>query len=163
MNELLLFLLGIAGVFFAACSMALLVLGVTIDRYPTGSDEHRTRSLSSPIESTRIAVIVFWVLFGAGTGAVLLEGRFFFIAGITTLFAASLFMLTSIIFSVAVLSTLKTRRSNILAVEREAAIQHAIIRLEKTAGVQIQVPASPEAKPSRCLSRSVLESLIRQY
>ncbi len=109
LNEVILLLLGIAGIFSIACSIALITLGKMIDRHPQAGEETRERSLASPKESTMIAVIVFWALFIPGGWAVLQETRFTLIVGITTLFAICLFMLTALVFSFAVLSTMKQR------------------------------------------------------
>lgn len=163
MNELLLFMLGIAGVFSVPCSGALLLLGNLIDRYPTEYEEKRTRSLASPIESTRLAVILFWALFFVGTWGIMQESRLVLIAGITTIFAVCLFMFTAIIFSVAVLSALRRQRAAYLTLEKEVAFETARVRLEKTTGVKVPGPVVPETKPARRLSTSVFESLMRQY
>jgi hypothetical protein len=163
MNELLLFMLGIAGVFSVPCSGALLILGNLIDRYPTEYEENRTRSLASPIESTRLAVILFWALFLCGTWAVMQENRLVLIAGVTTIFAICLFMFTAIIFSMAVLSALRRKRAALITLEREVAFETARVRLEKTTGVKVPSPAVPETKPVRRLPSSAIESLLRQY
>jgi hypothetical protein len=109
MNEVILLLLGIVGIFAITCSIALITLGKMIDRYPQDGEDTRDRSLSSPKESTMIAVIVFWAMFIPGGWAVLQETRFTLIVGITTIFAICLFMLTALVFSFAVLSTMKHR------------------------------------------------------
>jgi len=110
MNEILLLLLPIIGVFAVGCSIALIALGKMIDQFPTGDESMRERSLASPIESTRIAVIIFWVLFLIGGWAILQETRFGLILGITTLFAVCLFMFTALVFSFAVMSTMRRQR-----------------------------------------------------
>ena len=110
MNELLPLLLGIVGVFAVGCSIALLALGKMIDQYPTGDESKRLRSISSPIETTKISVILFWVLFIVGSWAVMQETRIMLIAGITTLFAICLFMFTALVFSFAVMSTMRRQR-----------------------------------------------------
>ncbi len=113
MNELLMLLLGIVGVFAVGCSIALLALGRMIDNYPTGDESKRIRSIASPIETTKISVVLFWALFFVGIFALLQETRFMLILGITTLFAICLFMFTALAFSFAVLSTLRGRRQGI--------------------------------------------------
>lgn len=113
MNEVILLLLGIAGIFALACSIALIALGKMIDRFPQTGEDTRERSLASPKESTMIAVIVFWALFIPGGWAVLQETRFSLIVGITTLFAICLFLLTALVFSFAVLSTMKQREKSL--------------------------------------------------
>ncbi|MFZ2074572.1 MAG: hypothetical protein WAU64_08870 [Methanoregula sp.] len=163
MNELLLFMLGIAGVFSVPCSGALLLLGNLIDRYPTEYEEKRTRSLSSPIESTRLAVIIFWALFLFGAWAVLQENRLLLIVGVTTIFATCLFLFTAIVFSFAVLCALRRKREAILTVEREVAIETARIQLEKTTGVKVPSPIVPKTKPARRIPSTAIETLLRQY
>jgi Na+-transporting methylmalonyl-CoA/oxaloacetate decarboxylase gamma subunit len=136
LNEILLFLLGIAAVFLIMCSIALLALGKMIDACPSGRDEQRERSFASPIESTKLAVVLLWALFFPGLWAVLQESRTLLILGITTLFSVCLFMLTALIFSVAVLSTIKRRGNAIGKIERKAEIDSALIHLEKVTGVR---------------------------
>jgi hypothetical protein len=109
-NEVLLLLLPIVGVFAIGCSVALLALGKMIDGYPVGDESKRERGLASPIESTKISVIIFWALFIIGIWGVLQETRFGLILGITTLFAVCLFMFTALGFSFAVLSTMRRRK-----------------------------------------------------
>jgi hypothetical protein len=114
-NEILLLLLPIVGIFAIGCSVALLALGKMIDRFPAGDESTRERSLASPIESTKIAVLIFWVLFIIGIWAVLQETRFGLILGITMLFSVCLFMFTALVFSFAVLSTMRGGRNRIEA------------------------------------------------
>jgi hypothetical protein len=111
MNEILLLLLPVVGVFAIGCSIALLALGKMIDGFPAGDESKRERSLSSPVESTRISVLIFWALFIVGIWALLQETRFGLILGITTLFAVCLFMFTALGFSFAVLSTMRSRKN----------------------------------------------------
>ena len=110
MNEIILLLLAIVSIFSVACSVALIALGKIIDDFPMGDEETRTRSITSPIESTKISVILFWALFIPGAWAVLQEGIFTRIVGITTLFSICLFMFTALIFSFAVLSAMRGKR-----------------------------------------------------
>ena len=112
-NEILLLLLPIVGVFAIGCSIALLALGKMIDRFPAGDESKRERSLASPVESTKIAVLIFWVLFVIGIWAVIQETRFGLILGITALFTVCLFMFTALVFSFAVLSTMRSRQNQI--------------------------------------------------
>ncbi|WP_321506017.1 hypothetical protein [uncultured Methanoregula sp.] len=110
MNETFLLLLGIVSVFAIGCSIALLSLGKMIDKYPAGDESKRSRSIASPIETTKISVVLFWVLFITGSLLVLQEIRIFLIIGITMLFATCLFMFTALAFSFAVLSTMRSQR-----------------------------------------------------
>jgi hypothetical protein len=111
MNEIILLLLSIVGVFSVACSVALIALGKIIDNFPLGDEETRTRGISSPAESTKIAVVLFWVFFIPGAWATLQEGIVTRIAGITLLFSICLFMFTGLVFSFAVLSAMKGRKN----------------------------------------------------
>jgi hypothetical protein len=113
MNEIFLLLLGFLGVFAAGCSIALLALGKMIDRFPAGDESTRTRSIASPIETTKLSIALFWVFFVMGGWAVLQENRIVMIAGITILFAITLFMFTALIFSFAVLNTMRGKRKEI--------------------------------------------------
>jgi hypothetical protein len=111
MNGIILLLLGFLGVFAVGCSIALLALGKLIDQFPSGDESKRTRSITSPVETTKISIALFWLLFVIGGWAVMQEGRLVMIAGITILCAISLFLLTAVIFSFAVLNTMRGRRN----------------------------------------------------
>ncbi len=136
MNELYLFLALIVGMFLAACSVALIALGKMIDRCPIENEEVRERSLASPAEATKIAAIVLWALYIPGVWAILQEGRTTIIIGITTMFAVCLFVFTALVFSYAVLGTMrrksKTRRDTVLSVTPATApVPSRSARLEK--------------------------------
>jgi hypothetical protein len=137
MNEIILLLLGFLGVFAAGCSIALLALGNLIDRFPSGDESKRTRGISSPVETTKISVVLFWVLYVAGGWAVMQESRLVMIAGITVLFAISLFMITALIFSFAVLHTMRARRSGV-----PTPVGMPVIQISP--GVPVPVPAEAE-------------------
>jgi hypothetical protein len=111
MNEIILLLLAVVGVFSLACSIALLALGKTIDQFPPGDRATHPRNITGPVESTKIAVVLFWGLFVPGAWAVLQDGIVTIILGITLLFAICLFMLTALVFSFAVLSTMGRRKN----------------------------------------------------
>ena len=113
MNEIFLLVLAIAGIFSFACSIALISLGTIIDHFPLGDESNRKRSLSSPIESTRIAVVIYWILFIIGGYAILMENKYAIIIGITTLFSGVLFMFTALILSFAVLHAMRRRRRSL--------------------------------------------------
>jgi hypothetical protein len=81
-----------------------------IDRFPTPDEESRERGIASPVESTKIAVVIYWALFVLGGYALLQGTRNMTIIGITTLFAICLFMVTALFFSFAVLGTMKRRK-----------------------------------------------------
>jgi hypothetical protein len=111
MNEMILLLLAVVGVLSLACSVALLALGKIIDRFPAGDKAPRTRSFTGPVESTKIAVVLFWAMFVPSAWAVLQEGMITIILGITLLFAICLFMFTALVFSFAVLSAMGGRKN----------------------------------------------------
>ena len=113
MNEVILLLLAVIGIFSVACSVALIALGKIIDNFPLGDEENRTRGISSPEASTKLSVVLFWGLFFPGAWAVLQEEILTRIVGITLLFAICLFMFTALVFSFAVLSAMRGRKSTI--------------------------------------------------
>jgi len=134
MNEIYLLLLAIVGVFSVGCSIGLLGLGVMIDRYPIGDESKRERSLASPVESTRIAVVLFWVLFAIGVWGVLQETRFGLILGITTLFAICLFMFTALAFSFAVISTMQRKKNKNDLPVVQVGTEDEVIRISQSSG-----------------------------
>jgi len=111
MNEKILLLLAVVGVFFLVSSVVLLHLGKIIDRFPPKDGAPRTGSITGPVESTKIAVVLFWIMFLPGAWAVLQEETVIIILGITLLFAICLFMLTAVVFSFAVLSSMGRRKN----------------------------------------------------
>ena len=111
MNEMILLLLAVVGVISVACSYALIALGKMVDEFPLGDETSRTRGLTSPVESTKIVVVLFWFLFLPGAWAVLQEGIVTIILGITLLFAICLFLLTALVFSFQVLGTMSQRKN----------------------------------------------------
>lgn len=138
MNEIILLLLGFLGMFAAGCSIALLALGNLIDQFPSGDESKRTRSVTSPIGTTKVSVVLFWVLFVIGGWAVMQDSRLVMIAGITTLFSICLFMMTALVFSFAVLSTLRAKKSRIRVPVGMPAIQIS---------PAAPVPVAAEAEP----------------
>jgi hypothetical protein len=140
MNELFLLLLGFLGVFAAGCSIALLALGKLIDQFPAGDESKRSRSIASPVETTKLSIALFWACFVVGGWAVLQESRIVMIAGITILFAICLFMFTALIFSFAVLNAMRNRRKGI-------AIPAGMPVVQVSAAVPAPVTA-PQADPA---------------
>jgi hypothetical protein len=113
MNEMILLLLAVVGVFSIVCSVALIALGKMIDQLSPGDEEAtRTRGITGPVESTKIAVVLFWCMFLPGAWAVLQEGIITIILGTTLLFAICLFMFTALLFSFAVLSAMSREKKN---------------------------------------------------
>jgi hypothetical protein len=108
-DELILILVVMAGIFLAACSIGLVALGKIVDQYPAGRDEPRKRSLSNPAEATKLMVIFVWILFVCGAGAALEGSRLGFIFGIAAIAAACLFVFTGLLFSFIVLSMMRRR------------------------------------------------------
>jgi hypothetical protein len=162
MNELILFGLGIVGIFSVLSSLALLQLGIIIDRFPTKGEEYRERSLASPIESTRIFVVLFWLLFALGAYALLQESTFMLIAGITTIFSICMFILTALVFSFAVYSTMRHQAN------RDKDVMPVI--MTESAGPQPGIARDQEKKdlPSpgkihrRPTGNFIIDSLIRR-
>lgn len=111
MNEIILLLLAVVGVFSIVCSFALIALGKMVDEFPLEDETTRTRGITSPAESTKIAVVLFWGMFLPGAWAVLQDGIVTVIVGITLLFAICLFLLTALVFSFAVLSTMSRQKN----------------------------------------------------
>lgn len=111
MNEMILLLLAVVGLLSIACSYVLVTLGKMVDEFPVGDETTRTRGITSPAETTKIAVILFWIMFLLGAWAVLQEGIVIIIVGITILFAICLFMLTAMVFTFSVLSTMSRRKN----------------------------------------------------
>ena len=108
---MILLLLAVVGVVSLVCSVTLIALGKRIDQFFPGDDATRTRSITGPVESTKIAVVLFWILFLPGAWAVLQEGIVTIILGITLLFAICLFMFTAVVFSFAVLSSMGKQKN----------------------------------------------------
>jgi hypothetical protein len=160
MNELILVILTIGGGISLACSFALITLGKMIDEFPQGDETSRTRGITSPVESTKTAVLLFWVMFLPGAWAVLQEGIVTVIAGITLLFAICLFMLTALVFSFQVLSTMSQRKNkNSDAIMGVRAPPHAV------SGSSSHAPVNPVTiAPTRIdsLSKSLVHSLLKK-
>ena len=140
MNEIFLLLLGFLGVFAVGCSIALLALGKMIDQFPAGDESKRTRSIASPIETTKISIGLFWALFILGGWALLQENRIVMIAGITTLFAICLFLFTALVFSFAVLNTMRAKRKGI-----KTPAGMPVIQISPAAPATV---AAPQAEPA---------------
>lgn len=159
MNEILLLVLAIAGVFSIACSIALVSLGTIIDRFPLGDESNRKRSLSSPIESTHIAVGIYWLLFAIGGYAILQESKYAVIIGITTLFSGILFMFTALILSFAVLHAMRRRRKSMvtpaLPVKPVSVAGEAVVPVE---GIQ----KTPTRHYRRPVSNFMVDALMRR-
>jgi hypothetical protein len=143
-NELLLLLLGFVGVVAVGCSIALLALGRMIDQFPTGDETKRTRTIASPIETTRFSVFLFWPLFGIGSWAFLQDSPIMLVAGITTLFTICLFMFTALIFSFAVLNGMRGRRKG---------VKMPVLQLTPDTPNPVAVPQAEPAPPAPVLRK----------
>ena len=143
MNEIFLLLLGLVGVFAIGCSFALLALGKMIDQFPVGDEAKRSRSIASPIETSKISIALFWGLFIIGGWALLQDNRIVMIAGITTLFAICLFLFTALIFSFAVLNAMRARRSG-----TGMPFEIPAVQLTPSAQVPVAVPQAEPAQPA---------------
>jgi hypothetical protein len=158
MNEILLLLLPVVGVFAIGCSIALIALGKMIDDFPVGDESKRVRSLSSPIESTRISVALFWVMFVIGIWALLQETRFGLILGITTLFAICLFLFTALGFSFAVLSTLRQRKNQAVTPVLQVGTTDSIVTI--SGGQQPAVVS--RKRPNSVISAFMVDTLMKK-
>jgi hypothetical protein len=112
MNEMILLLLAVVGVVSIVCSITLIALGKMIDQFSFGNEAPGTRGITGPVESTKIAVVLFWCMFLPGAWAVLQEEIITIILGITLLFAICLFMFTALLFSFGVLSAMSKKKEN---------------------------------------------------
>jgi hypothetical protein len=142
MHELFWVGVGFCIVFGLACSVAVLRLGYLVDRFPDGKEEERERSIWNPREATRVFVVLYWGLLGAGTYLLLQESRYFTISGIATLFGAVLFMLTAVLFSAAVLQMMKSRSSlpaETPGIPKQAVapVFHAVRKNRKKYGIRV--------------------------
>jgi MFS family permease len=156
MNEILLLLLPMGAIFLTACSIALLALGKIIDRYPQGDESARERSIASPIESTKIAVIILWAIFLPGAWAVCQENKYVLIAGITILFALCLFMFTALAFAFAVLTAMKSRRKRFG--ERPA----PVVQVAAPSGDAAAIEVKPVAKAPRLVPEFMAAMMVKK-
>ncbi|OPY38599.1 MAG: hypothetical protein A4E35_00590 [Methanoregula sp. PtaU1.Bin051] len=162
MNELIVFSLGIVGIFSILSSLALLQMGIIIDRFPTDREEYRERSLSSPVESTRIFVVIFWLLFGMGTYALMQGSTFMLIAGITTIFSICMFIITALVFSFAVYSTMRhqiNRDKDVMPVIMTETVTHPTVVPQKPERRDIPPAGQIRRRPS---GNFLINSLLRR-
>jgi hypothetical protein len=163
MNEIILLFLGMVGIFAIAGSVALIALGKMIDCFPTEGEENRVRSIASPAESTILAVVLFWILFFPGAWAILQTSTVTLIVGITILFSICLFMFTALIFSFAVLATMKQRSKKLGEIERQADIDAALIHLEKTTGVRASLQVESTEKRRKPVHSSLISTIFKNF
>jgi hypothetical protein len=110
MSEIVILGLAIGVVFSLFSSLVLLRMGFIIDRFPTEYEDARERSIYSPVEFTRLSVILFWILFGMGGYMVLQGTRLMLVAGIATLFGICMYLITAVIFSIAVYNLMRSKK-----------------------------------------------------
>jgi hypothetical protein len=159
MNEIILLLLAVVGVVSIVCSVTLIALGKMIDRFSLGDTATRTRGITGPVESTKIAVVLFWALFLPGAWAVLQEGIITVILGTTLLFAICLFMFTALLFSFGVLSAMSKK-----AQKNENGEAVEVVSTPASDG---SIPASGEsggnpAPEKNPLSNGVVQTLLKK-
>ncbi|MEN6611586.1 MAG: hypothetical protein ABFC24_12150 [Methanoregulaceae archaeon] len=138
-NEFILVGIAAGAVFSVAASVGLLHLGTMIDRFPSLSDRDRKRNLASPVESTRLTVILCWILFIAGTAMLLQAGRLNFIGGIVALFSETLFLATGLGLSFAVLHAMRTNAKKEKKSKDIADLETALLRISRETGVAPKV------------------------
>lgn len=153
MNEIILLLLAVVGVFSLACSVVLLALGKMIDQFPLGDEATRTRGITSPIESTKLAVVIFWGLFVPGAWAVLQEGIISIIVGITILFSVCLFMFTALVFSFAVLSTMKGQKNT---------YRDTVMQVDTSSSPAVREPVASSRPRKNPLSNIMVHALLKK-
>lgn len=112
MQEFLIFGLACGAVVCLVLSAILLRYGVIIDNFPAGEEEKRDRSRWSPVEFTRISVIVFWMLFFPAGWMALQQSRVLMVGGIAMLVGLALFLFTAVIFSMSVLHQMGSKGSS---------------------------------------------------
>jgi len=160
MNEMILLLLAVVGVISVACSYALIALGKMVDEFPSDNETSRTRGITSPVESTKIALVLFWIMFLPGAWAVLQEGIIAFILGITLLFAICLFLLTALVFSFQVLGTMSQRKNeNADAIVGVHSPPPAVSGSSSPAPVESTTIAIPR---KNSLAKSLIQSLLKK-
>jgi hypothetical protein len=109
MEELLIIGIIIGAVVSLMLTAVLLRLGVMIDRFPMSNDGEREKSLWSPVEFTRISVILYWPLYIIGGYMVFQPVRIMLIGGITLVFGLFLFLVTAMLFSAAVYKLIRSK------------------------------------------------------
>ncbi|HOT03919.1 MAG TPA: hypothetical protein PK069_07055 [Methanolinea sp.] len=110
MNEILFFGVIFGGIFSLFSSLVLVHMGLLIDRFPDGNEQARERSIWSPREFTRYAVMIYWPMYIAGAAMLVPGTRVLTVAGIATLFGLILFMITALVFSGATYNLMRAQR-----------------------------------------------------
>ncbi len=110
MHEILFFGVIFGGIFSLFSSLILVHMGMLIDRFPVGDEEERERSIWSPREFTRYAVMVYWPMYFLGAAMLIPGTRVLTVAGIATLFGLILFIVTALVFSGATYNLMRAQR-----------------------------------------------------
>jgi len=140
MEELFIFGLAIGGVMSLMMTAVLLRLGDMIDRFPMSGDESREKSLWSPREFTRISVLFYWPLFAIGGYMLSQPVKMVFIGGIALLFGIILFLLTAVIFSIAVYNLMRSKNSGSPTPSPMAGLVQGIHPFRKAPFLKIKAP-----------------------
>ena len=109
MDEIFAVGLVFAGILSVMSSLALLKMGKVIDAFSIDEEPERDRSMWSPVEFTRIFVVLFWVFFVLAACMISLGTRVMLVAGIATIAGLVLFLGTALVFSVATFNLMRSR------------------------------------------------------
>lgn len=109
-NEIFIFGVIIGGIFSVIGSAVLVHLGELIDRFPVEGEGERERSMWSPREFTRYAVLFYWPLYIVGAAMLIPGTRVLTVGGIAMIFGLLLFMLTALVFSIATYNLMQSGR-----------------------------------------------------
>lgn len=134
-DEFILIGIGAGAIFSIAAGAGVLHMGTIIDRFPNPLERERKRGLASPVEATRLTVVLCWGLFILGSALLLQAGRLTFIGGIVALFAEVLFLFTALAFSFAVLHAMKSASGKITVASDIGDLEAAIMRTSKATGI----------------------------
>lgn len=138
-NEFILVGIAAGAVFSVAASAGLLHMGTMIDRFPSPSEGERRRNLASPVASTRLTVILCWVLLIAGTAMILQSGRLTFIGGVVALFSETLFLATALGLSFAVLHAMRMNAKKEKTSADIADLETALLRMSRETGISPKI------------------------
>jgi uncharacterized membrane protein YgcG len=109
MDEIFAVGLVFAGILSVMSSLALLKMGKVIDAFSIDEEPERDRSMWSPLEFTRIFVVLFWIFFVLAAVMISLGTRVMLVMGIVTIAGLVLFLGTALVFSVATFNLMRSR------------------------------------------------------
>ena len=109
MNEIFIVGLLFGGILSGMSSVVLLKMGKMIDAFSIEGESERDRSMWSPVEFTRIFVVLFWIFFLAGAFMIYLGSRIMLVLGVATIAGVILFLGTALVFSIATFNLMQTR------------------------------------------------------